>query len=82
MIMNDSAQEVVKLLSQKIDSNGKQYNQRIDDFQKHMDEKYGGQQTQIDNHCGRIRGLEKHKNIIGGIVIVIVFVVPVILKFL
>ena len=72
--MNGDSAEVVKLLSEKIDTNGKQYIQRFDDFQKYMDDKYGGQQTQIDNHCVRIRGLEKYKHTIGGVVIVIVFI--------
>lgn len=73
--MNGDSTEVVKLLSEKIDSNGKQFKQRFDDFQKYMDDKYGGQQTQIDNHCGRIRGLEKYKNTAGGVIIIIVFII-------
>ena len=80
--MNGDSAEVVKLLCEKIDNNGKQYNQRFDDFQKHLDEKYGGQQTQIDNHCVRIRGLEKHKNVIAGIMIVVMIVITTALNYL
>ena len=80
--MNGDSKTIVKLLSEKIDANGRQYNQRFDDFQKHIDEKYGGQQTQINNHCFRIRGLEKHKNIVAGIMIVVTIIITITINYL
>jgi len=73
--MNGDSAEVVKLLSEKIDTNGKQFNQRIDDLQKYMDDQYGNLDNKItretgnnkkllDLHCPRIRKLEEKQAII------------------
>ena len=61
--MNGDAKTIIKLLSDKIDANGKQFNQRFDDFQKHMDEKITrsdkDKQRQLDNHCRDLKSVKK-----------------------
>ena len=81
-LKNGDSKTIVKLLSEKIDDNGKQYNQRLDDFQKSMEKEYGGLRGDVDNHCVRIRGLEKHKNTIGGIMIIMAIIITAALNYL
>lgn len=84
--LNGDSQKVVDLLCQKIDDGNKQINTRFDDFQKgfasyrednkkHINTKHDDQQKMINNHCLRIRGLEKYKNQIGGILIAVTIII-------
>jgi len=57
--MNGSAQEVVKLLSEKIDSSTKQTNQRIDDLIVSNKETSNRHKELLHSHCLRLRQCEE-----------------------
>ena len=57
--MNGNSQEVVKLLSEKIDRGNEQLNQRIADLIVSNKEVNDSQQKLLNSHCERIRRLEE-----------------------